>query len=155
MLILPIPAHRTHALRQGVLRPHQPIEEMAFTGDLDPDTMHVGALQGPDEEPLGIASIYRASPPAQFHAAHPLLTSKGAWQLRGMATHPSVRHQGVGGQLLTHCLNHIAAQRGTVFWCNARTAYRGFYEHFGLQAFGPEFTPAGIGPHFFMFKPIG
>ena len=127
---------------------------MAFAADLDPDTMHFGALPAPDAEPLGIASIYRASPPAEFHAAHPALTSNFAWQLRGMATHPSIRRGGIGGQLLTRCPNHITTQRGTVFWCNARTAYRAFYEHFGLQAFGPEFTPAGIGPHYFMFKPM-
>lgn len=154
MLIVPIPAAATHRLRQSVLRPHQPIEEMAFDGDLDPDTIHFGALETPGSAPLAIASIYRKSPPESFLPAHPALATNAAWQLRGMATDPSIRGRGFGGQLLLHCLTHAAAHRGSIFWCNARTAYRGFYNHYGLQTFGPEFTPQGIGPHFFMFTPL-
>ena len=159
MLIKPIPAAATHALRHSVLRPHQTLAEMAFEGDDDERTMHFGAMERPTEaagevggEVVGVASVYCKAPSSLYLGAHVMLAGPQAWQLRGMATHPRVRGMGAGGMVLERCIAAVAERGGEVFWCNARVGVRGFYERFGLTVFGEEFTPPGIGPHVFMYR---
>ena len=154
LLIRAVPAEATHALRHKVLRPHQPITMMDFAGDRDPGTTHFAAIDPAGGQPLGIASIYLAAPPDHFHAASPLLASGPRWQLRGMATDPAIRGSGWGRRLLLACLAHAATHGGTVMWCNARTEALPFYEQLEFQLFGDEYTPPGLGPHRFMWRPL-
>ena len=76
-----------------------------------------------------------------------------AWQLRGMATSEEVRGKGVGKALLIHAekslLEHSPLR---LFWANARTPARPFYEKLGWAATGEEFVIPTAGPHFKMFK---
>jgi len=152
VLIVPVPASATYALRHSVLRPHQTLAEMAFAGDDLATSRHLGACPDDDTPPVGVASIYQNPAPPEFVPAHPLLASSKAFQLRGMATDPTVRGTGVGGGLLIACFAHATILGGNIFWCNARTSVRGFYEHHGLEAFGDEYHPPGIGPHVFMWR---
>jgi GNAT superfamily N-acetyltransferase len=154
LIIRRVPAQATHALRHTVLRPHQPIAMMDFAGDHDPATAHFAAIDPATEQARGIASIYLAPPPDHFHDASPLLASGPRWQLRGMATEPSIRGSGWGRRLLLACLSHAATQGGTVMWCNARIEALPFYERLDFRVFGEEYTPPGLGPHHFMWRPL-
>lgn len=138
--IRPIAPRQTHPLRQAVLRPNQPPENLVYPADDAPDTLHLGAWQG--EDLVGIASIY----------AEPLpdADESGWWRLRGMATHPEVRGSGIGRALLLACLAHVAERGDTGLWCNARTSACGFYLALGFEKIGDEFEIEGIGPHFVM-----
>lgn len=154
LIIRHVPAEATHPLRQKVLRPHQPIAMMDFAGDRDPATTHVAAIDPASHQVLGIASIYLVPPPDCFHAASPLLASGSRWQLRGMATDPAIRGRGWGRRLLLASIDHAAGSGGTVMWCNARTEALPFYERLDFRAFGDEYTPPGLGPHRFMWRPL-
>lgn len=154
ILIRHVPAEATHALRHKVLRPHQPIAMMDFPGDRDPATTHVAAVDGITGQPAGIASIYLAPPPAHFQPASPLLSTGPSWQLRGMATDPSIRGTGIGRRLLLECLRHAKAQGATAMWCNARVEALPFYERLEFLVFGEPYTPPGLGPHRFMWRPL-
>ncbi|MEI7658252.1 MAG: GNAT family N-acetyltransferase [Phycisphaerae bacterium] len=149
-----VPAEATHALRQRVLRPHQPISMMDFAGDRNPGTTHLAAIDPADGQPLGIASIYLAPPLERFHPASPLLVDGPRWQLRGMATDPAIRGTGWGRRLLLACLAHAKAHGGTVMWCDARVEALPFYERMNFLAFGDEYTPPGLRPHRFMWRAL-
>ena len=153
ILIRHIEAHETHALRQEILRPAQRLEEMVFDFDEAPETVHFGAFVG-ETGPMGVASIYQRPAEAKWGAAHPLICSLGAWQLRGMATQTGIRGSGAGGELLQRCLAHATSRGGRVFWCNARTTVTGFYERYGLLRFGEPYDVPHAGPHAFMFTPL-
>jgi ribosomal protein S18 acetylase RimI-like enzyme len=71
-----------------------------------------------------------------------------------MATDPSIRGSGWGRRLLLACLAHAATNGGTVMWCNARTEALPFYEQLDFRLFGEEYTPPGLGPHRFMWRPL-
>ncbi|ARF90322.1 GCN5-related N-acetyltransferase [Burkholderia cenocepacia] len=61
------------------------------------------------------------------------VSNAGAWRLRGMAVHPSVRGLGFGRLLVNLSLRHVREQHGTLLWCTAReSAYR-FYEMLGFN----------------------
>lgn len=144
----------TRLLRHNVLRPHQRPEDLFFTGDDAADTGHFGAFDS-NGGLVGVASVYRTAADPSRAAVSPLIVGDRAWQLRGMATDPSVRGQGKGGELLLACLAHASALGGAALWCNARSSVRGFYERFGLRVEGPEFSLPNIGPHLWMWIPIG
>jgi hypothetical protein len=174
-----IPAAATRPLRSSVLRPQSPISETIFPGDDDPQTIHFGAVlhsaQGASEHELtkhiiGVASLNRKPAAENLAATAPhetarLLCGPSAWQLRGMATDPTVRGSGAGGALLTACLAHAAKNPqiappnpnisnapGAILWCNARIGVRGFYERYGLTASGDPYDIPTVGPHLFMWK---
>lgn len=139
--IRPAAAHETHALRQAVLRPHQPVSAMAYDGDALPDAGHFVAEQG--EDVIGIASI---SPEAgDFDAS--------AWRLRGMAVVPEAGGRGIGGLLLNVAMDHAEGHGGSLVWCNARTPAERFYERHGFTRHGEIFEIEGIGPHVVMSRP--
>lgn len=135
-----IKASDTHALRHRVLRPHQPIEEVDFPNDRNPDSFHLGAFIG--EHLIGVASFYR-------ERSEQLLGWK-QYRLRGMATHPDFQGQGVGRRLVRFALEHLRAQRADLLWCNARVGAAPFYQKLGFHTHGEAFDIAGVGPHYLM-----
>jgi predicted GNAT family N-acyltransferase len=134
---------RTYALRQQVLRPNLAVEEMALFGDLGPDTGVYGAIDTSTGELVGTANVHREAPPAELVAAVPG-GDRYPWRLRGMATREDLRSQGIGAQVLTACVAHVAARGGGFLWCNARVGARRFYARAGFSEWGDEFESYGI-----------
>lgn len=148
-----IPAHATHALRQMVLRPHQPIEEMRYAGDDDAQTVHFGAFDDAGEL-RAIASLYR-SPIGKAGAAatgfDARIREQDHWQFRGVASVPEVRGRGFGRLVQAALTDHARSHGCGLLWCNARLSAVGFYEAFGMRIASGVFEIPGIGPHVVMF----
>ncbi len=144
-MIHPISDAETIAVRWPVLRPEFARETAVFDGDDAPDTLHFGAF---DRGALvGVASIYRATFPAQPDVPH-------AMQLRGMATLPEVRGRGFGDALLATCVAAAREKGATRIWCNARTSAADFYVRRGWRIIGGEFDIPTVGPHFRMWREL-
>jgi hypothetical protein len=77
-----------------------------------------------------------------------------AWRLRAMATHPQWRGRGVGAAVVRAVTDHVAAQGGSLLWCNARLGARRFYERAGLTTWGEVWQEPVIGPHVVMYKRV-
>lgn len=127
-----------YPLRLEVLRPGGVREDAVFEGDRDADTVHFVAV-GEDESVVGVVSLYRA--------AHPEVPAESPYQLRGMATHPSVRGAGCGKLLLLAALKYCRETGADALWCNAREGAVSFYAGAGLKTVGEPFDIPGIGPH--------
>lgn len=128
-------------MRQRVLRPHQPIEAMAYPGDDEAEAFHLAAIDR-EQAVIGIASFYRDPHPLEPHA--------GDWRLRGMAVDPAVQGRGLGSSLMRAGINQVIEQGGQRLWCNARVSAQGFYERLGFSTQGDRFEIDPIGPHFVM-----
>ena len=134
----PIKPEQTHVLRQKILRPHQPIEEMVYPLDSEAGSFHVGALLG--DCLVGIASVYPESQAGELN--------QGEWRIRGMAVEEELQGRGVGRGLVQKCIEYAQAQKAQSLWCNARTSAIGFYFTLRFEQVGEEFNIAGIGPHY-------
>ncbi len=135
-----VSAAEVRPLRQIVLRPGRPFAETAFPGDEDAGTAHFGAQRG--AELVAVATL--------LDAPHPERAGARACQVRGMASHPSVRGAGFGAALLAACVEEAARRGASLIWCNAREAALGFYLRAGFVATGERFEIPGIGPHYRM-----
>jgi GNAT superfamily N-acetyltransferase len=133
----------TFPLRQQVLRPHQPMEELALPGDDDPDALHVAA-RTVDSNVVGTASVRREPPPWEP-------ARSDGWRLRGMATTEELRGRGIGGRMLDVVLAHVAAHGGGLLWCNARVPAEPFYARAGLASRGDPWIDPDLGPHVAMW----
>jgi len=152
MRIERVKAEAVYPLRLEVLRPGGILADCVFAGDDDPDTVHFAAFNS-EGKVEGIASFYQAS--------HPAVHGKRLVQLRGMATHPSVRGEGYGKAIVRFALGFFAGVGGAlsektndVMWCNAREVAIPFYETLGFQITAEPFDIPGIGPHRVMFRHI-
>ena len=76
------------------------------------------------------------------------------WRLRGMATRPEARGQGLGGRVLDLLIGHVADEGGGLLWCNARTPALSLYQRAGFQARGEVFELPEIGPHLVMWRTV-
>jgi ribosomal protein S18 acetylase RimI-like enzyme len=130
-------------MRQAILRPTQSVDEMLWARDLDTDTRHFAAFDGP--EIVGIVTAYPAAPPEDTS-----LTT--AWQFRGMATAPEVRGSGIGKRLVQKCIDTSAAAGAPLLWCDARISALGFYEKLGFEKIGEPFEKPHAGPHWRMYR---
>ena len=131
--LAPITLEQTRALRRSVLRPHETLAELA--SHESPDGFALGAFAGGELVAVGFVA-----PDGE----------PGGWRIRGMATAPSARGQGVGTAILSGLLGHALAHGATRIWCNARTPARSLYERAGMRAVSEEFELPVIGPHFVM-----
>ncbi len=139
-----ISASDTWDLRHRVLRPNSPVESVRYPEDDSLESIHLGAiLQG---KIVAVASIYRQPEEGS--------SSVTAWRLRGMATDPLKRGQGLGGTVLKAAIGEARNREGSYLWCNARISVSGFYEKYGFNIRGPEFEMPDIGPHYFMILPF-
>lgn len=133
-----VPAAAVLPLRHRVLRPGRPPESANLPGDDLSDTHHFAAYDA--GELIGCATFLSSS-----------LDGEPAWQLRGMATSPERQGQGVGRLLLDRATAELISASGVrLFWCNARTGARPFYERLGWTVISGEFPIEGVGPHFKM-----
>ena len=138
-----VPPERTHALRGRVLRPNMP--ERAAVADATPGAASFAAVDS-DGEVVGTVIVYPEDCPWRH--------DPGAWRLRGMATAPELRSMGIGSAVLAAALDHIAAEGGSLVWCNARTPARAFYERAGFRVHGDEWVDPEIGPHVAMWRTV-
>ncbi|MEO8590885.1 MAG: GNAT family N-acetyltransferase [Flavobacteriales bacterium] len=139
-----IPPSDTYALRLLVLRPGGTLKDVDYAHDSAPDTFHLGAYS--NERIVSIGSFYaeqRVELPGVKH-----------FRLRGMATHPEFRSQGVGAVLMRAGFDQLQRAHADRLWCNARLLAVPFYERLGLITEGPEFDIPGIGGHYLMHRAI-
>ncbi len=129
-----VEAEQTRPLRQRVLRPGGP------TIQDDPAAVHFAAV---DADVVVATGVLLAEPP-------PFAYAGAAWQLRGMATDPGRRGQGLGSAVLTAVILHVQTAGGGLLWCNARTPAQPFYERAGLHSWGQGWDDPAIGPHIVM-----
>lgn len=132
-----IETEQTYPLRHLVLRPGRPIETCYFDGDQDFDTVHIGLYE--KDEIQCIVSFRKKS--------HEYFSEDNQYQLRGMATHPEKRGQGLGKLIIEEGLKLF---KHDLIWCNARISARGFYEKFGFKSHGEVFEIPDVGPHIIM-----
>lgn len=132
----------THGLRQLVLRPFQPIEEMEWSFDQAEGSFHVGAAFG--EELVAVASF--------LPEPNDALRGWKQYRLRGMAVHPTQQSKGIGGKLLGFGVAQLHSMGIDLLWCNAREAAAAFYAREGFTMHNGPFLIEGIGVHHLMFK---
>ena len=146
----PVSLHpaQTHPLRQAILRPGQSTESLFYPGDDDPDTFHLGVRDNTGRI-VSIASFY-ANPLPDAPPEH----QGPAYRIRGMATDPAHRNQGLGRSLVQAGIARIKAEHPEPIslWCNARTTACGYYAKLGFTTRGDEFDIDGIGPHYVMMR---
>lgn len=145
-------AAEVRQMRHTVLRPHQPPEKLVYPKDDDPMTFHLGGYI--DGQQVGIASF--------LYDDHPELADPGLqYRIRGMATLPEFRGQGIGEKLVENGLSVVKQKLAETpesktqrVWCNARVVAFGFYEKCGFELMGDFFDIPGIGPHKVMWREV-
>ena len=128
-------AETTYPLWRDVLREGRPVPRLE-----DPaGTFHLAAHNSSGRL-VGVVRFSPAACPWRPEARAP-------WQLRGMATDPTVRGAGAGRALITEGLARVAAHGGDLVWCDARVPALGFYERMGFVVVTEEFDKPEGGPH--------
>jgi GNAT superfamily N-acetyltransferase len=127
-------------LRHEVLRAGLPPEAAVFEGDLAPTSRHYGAFVG--ERNVGCATLHLNR-----------WQDEPAWQLRGMATSPDFRSNGLGRQMLSFLESDLLGTHPVhLLWCNARVPAVKFYQRLRWQIVSEEFDIPTAGPHHQMVK---
>lgn len=147
-----VDAQVVRPLRRTVLRPDQPVENSLYPGDDDPSSAHAaiwlpGPRQGDPHTVGAVGTVLHDPPPWEPPRAD-------GWRVRGMATRPDARGQGLGGLILDALLGHVASHGGGLVWCNARVPAQGLYGRVGFVTRGEVFDIPGIGPHIRMWRII-
>lgn len=142
--VLRIGPDDTWPLRQKLLRPGRPLDEVKFEGDDDEQTFHLGAFI--DNKLVSVASFY--------YQKHLELEGDHHYRLRGMATHPDHQCKGLSRELLNVAFPIIKQNFCSLVWCNAREEAIGFYEKAGFSVKRGPFEIEGIGPHYLMYKSL-
>ena len=121
LLIQPIDAAQTHALRHAVLWPEKPLAYVQLPDDAAGQHFGVfaeGAL-------VAVISLF--------------VGADGVARFRKFATAPAWQGRGVGTALLHHVIAQARAQGASQLWCDARQNTLPFYQRFGLAAEGDVF----------------
>ncbi|MEM9996094.1 MAG: GNAT family N-acetyltransferase [Bacteroidota bacterium] len=157
-----VSAEAIRPLRHLVLRAGQPFSTTRYADDDAPGVAHVAVFVdgGPTDD--GIVSIasgfpepVRLLPDGTVIGAIPATDRATAYRLRGMATHPDYRGQGLGRLAFEAIRQHAAEAGAAVLWFNARTGAQAFYERLGCHVVSPIFEIDGIGPHVVMWCETG
>jgi predicted GNAT family N-acyltransferase len=139
-----VPGATTRELRRAVLRPSWPVGS-TMHGDDNPDAVHLAALDDDGRVVGAVLVLPRDYPPRP--------AVNGAWQLRGMATTPQRRGQGIGAAMVAAAVEQVRLQGGVFLWCDARTNAVRFYARHGFTAEGDEFIHEETGiPHYRMWR---
>ncbi len=134
----------TRELRHLVLWPHkQRIEDCVIDIDHRADAIHLGAFDSSDRL-VGVCSL--------FEMPTPKLPDQRQYRLRAMATHPEVRGQGAGADLVREALRLIGGMGYNVLWCDARKVALGFYDRLGFERINEWYEVPNIGLHQLMYK---
>ncbi|HEX3841485.1 MAG TPA: GNAT family N-acetyltransferase [Acidimicrobiales bacterium] len=147
-----VPVARTLALRQAVLRPDQTLDEMALPEDDHPATAAFAAIDAGGEV-QSVARVTLEAPPFPSDDLAPPGTP--TWRLRGMATRPEARDQGIGSAVLQASIDYVVSQGGGLLWCNARVPAIGLYRRAGFTTYGEAWVDPVIGPHIVMWRLVG
>jgi ribosomal protein S18 acetylase RimI-like enzyme len=139
-----VKAEATWNLRHRILRPNQEIYKVQYAADTEPGAFHVGARVPEASELIGTATFQVEG--------HPDFKVQKSYRLRGMATDPKFRGQGVGRALLLKSFDELQSRGCDFLWCNAREVAFGFYEKLGFSYHGEMFGIEDIGPHKIMYK---
>ena len=115
----------TIPLRQSVLWPTKPPEYCHVEGD--EEALHFGAYI--NDELVCVASVYLSS---------------GKARLRKFATNADYQGQGIGSKILKTILKSLRDANVKTFWCDARESALGFYQRFGMQAYGERFYKSDV-----------
>ena len=126
-------------LRHRILRNGLPRSTAIFTGDNDPESIHLAALAG--QTLIGCATLHRKS--------------AKIYQLRGMAVETAHQRGGIGKALLAEAERLAAANGAESVWANCRTPAVPFYLRNGWLIVSDEFVVETAGPHFKMQKNLG
>jgi GNAT superfamily N-acetyltransferase len=148
-----VPAWTTWPLRQEVLRPGRAVRDCIYPGEDDPRAAHGAALQrgsGPGAD-FGVLAVGVVMPEAPSWEPD----CDDGWRVRGMATRPGSRGQGLGGWVLDLLIGQVAGRGGGLLWCNARTPALRLYEKADFVARGDVFELPEIGPHQVMWRTVG
>lgn len=131
----------THALRQAVLRPSQPLEEMEWSMDRSEGSFHVGMEE--QGVLICVASFLRER--------NDRLRGWIQYRLRGMATAPACQGLGHGAQVLRFGTDHARHRKADLVWCHARERAVPFYAREDFLPEGEPFPIEGIGIHQLMY----
>jgi len=93
----------------------------------DETAMHYGVFV--EESLVSVASVYRKGPIAR---------------LRKFATLVEFQGRGIGSRLITHIILELEKSNAETFWCDARLSAAEFYEKFGMERKGAEFSKSGV-----------
>jgi GNAT superfamily N-acetyltransferase len=127
------------SLRHALLRAGLPRESAKFSGDGDPEAVHLAAKDG--AKVVGCATVLVNE-----------WDGERAYQLRGMAVDPVYQRRGVGMKLLVE-VDRIAAEKGVgILWANVRKLAVEFYKKCGWLIVSEEFEVPTAGPHFKMAR---
>ncbi|AMR25701.1 GNAT family acetyltransferase [Hymenobacter psoromatis] len=126
VVIQPIAAVQTYALRHAVLWPDKP---PAYVRLPDDDAgQHFGAFVA--GELRAVISLF--------------VTPAGEARFRKFATDPAWQGRGLGTALLRHTRQAARARGATALWCDARQNALPFYQRFGLVPEGDVFYKGDI-----------
>ncbi len=152
-----VDAQVVRPLRRAVLRPQFPAEQSEYPADDDPHSAHIAVRRAsplveehstsPGAGVAAVGTVLRGPPPWEPQRVD-------GWRVRGMATRPDARRQGLGGLVLHALLDHVAAHGGGLVWCNARVPALGLYHRAGFVARGEVFDLPGIGLHMCMWRTV-
>lgn len=125
-------------LRHRVLRAGKPIAAANFEGDDLSTTFHYAAFANAEAtEPLCCVTYNEST-----------WEGERAFQLRGMATDPKYRDQGIASRLLAFTEKDLYEKtKVRHFWCNARASAVEFYKKQGWVVISDEFMIDGVGLH--------
>ena len=126
ILIRPLEAAQTYALRHAVLWPDKPLAYVRLPDDAA--GQHFGAVVG--GELRAVISLF--------------LAADGVARFRKFATAPAWQGRGLGTALLRHVLAVARAQGARTLWCDARQNTLPFYQRFGLLPAGEVFYKGDI-----------
>jgi len=129
LTVVEITAAETHAIRRRVLRDGTASDVVEFDGDHLESTFHLAA-RNDDDVVVGVSTWMLRS--------YPDRPGEVAFQLRGMASVPEARGDGVGSAMLRAGLERCRSAGASVVWARARDTAIEFYLRHG-------FATAGLG----------
>jgi predicted GNAT family N-acyltransferase len=144
--VVELTAAQTHPLRRRVLRVGTASGAVAWEGDLLPGTRHLGIVSA--GRVVAVSTWLRQPLPDP--------PTVPAVRLRGMATDPGRRGEGLGRLLLAAGCDRVLDDGFDLVWANARTSALDFYLAAGFVVAGEEFLDATTGlPHHRIRRRLG
>ena len=142
MSITKTDSYKIRPLRHLVLRAGKPYSTTSYDKDCEKETFHLAKIN--NDIVLCCATFY----PETTNK----IASKKAFRLRGMATHPNYRRNGIAKELMKEAIKKLKAKQCDLIWCNARLNALEFYKSIGFKIKGKIFNIEDIGPHYWMFR---